>query len=62
MISCLPSVWELLNILGFFSNGMSNSTGVAIGLKKSVGIEVMSSKCVSSRLMLVDFEYCGENL
>ena len=54
MISCLLSVWELPNILGFFSNGTSNSAGVAIGLNKSVGIEVMSSKCVSGRLMLVD--------
>ncbi len=45
-----------------FSEGTSNSAVVAVGLKKSVSIEVKSSKCVNGRLMLVDFEYSGENL
>ena len=30
-----------------FSNGTSNSAGVTIGLKKSVGIDIVSSECVS---------------
>ncbi len=31
-----------------FSNGTSNSAGVGIGLKKSVGINIVLSECVSS--------------